>query len=68
MTKATLQKLEDAFLMGCTDLEACVYADISQSLLYAYQADNSDFLDRLEVLKQNGFMKASALKRYLRCA
>jgi len=56
MTEVTIQKLEEAFLMGCTDLEACLYADISKSLLYAYQGDNPDFLDRKETLKQNPFM------------
>jgi hypothetical protein len=27
MTDAVLRKLEEAFLMGCTDIEACLYAD-----------------------------------------
>lgn len=56
MTDETIQKLEQAFLMGCTDLEACLSAGISQSTLYAYQADNPEFLDRKEVLKSNPFM------------
>lgn len=58
MTKATIQKLETAFLMGCTDLEACLVADISKSTLYSYIEENSEFSDRKEVLKQNPVMKA----------
>lgn len=56
MTDSTVQKLEEAFLMGCTDLEACLFADISKSLLYAYQQENPEFLERKETLKQNPFM------------
>jgi len=43
-----LQKLEEAFAMGCTDLEACLYADISSSTLYNYQKAHPDFLERKE--------------------
>ena len=56
MTDECIQKLEQSFLMGCTDLEACLYAGISQSTLYAYQAEHPEFPDRKEVLKSNPFM------------
>jgi hypothetical protein len=58
MTEATLQKLEQAFLMGCTDQEACLYANIVPSTLYAYGAENPEFSERKETLKQNPYMKA----------
>jgi hypothetical protein len=58
MTPETVQKLEKAFLMGCTDMEACLYADISKTALYAYIEKNPEFHDRKEVLKQNPVMKA----------
>ena len=58
MTTATVQKLEEAFLMGCTDLEACLFADISKQTLYNYQEANPEFVDRKEALKQNPFMKS----------
>ena len=54
----TLHKLKEAFLTGCTDSEACVYAGIVPSTLYNYQSDNPDFLERKETYKQNPFMKA----------
>jgi hypothetical protein len=52
VTAATLQKLEEAFALGCTDLEACFYADIGKSTLYNYQDANPKFLERKEALKQ----------------
>ena len=58
MTDECVQKLEHAFSLGCTDLEACMYADISQRTLYKYQEDCEGFLHRKEVLKSNPFMKA----------
>jgi hypothetical protein len=58
MTETTVQKLEEAFLMGCTDIEACLFADISRQTLYSYISDNPEFSDRKELLKQNPFMRA----------
>jgi hypothetical protein len=52
VTAATLQKLEEAFALGCTDLEACFYANIGKSTLYNYQDANPKFLERKEALKQ----------------
>jgi len=58
MTDLTVKKLEEAFAMGCTDLEACCMADISKQTLYTYQKKNPDFVDRKERLKQNPFLVA----------
>ena len=58
MNDLTLQKLQDAFLMGCTDSEACLYAGIVPSTLYNYQAQNLDFMEQKETCKQNPFLKA----------
>ena len=55
---ATVSKLEEAFLAGCTDLEACCAADISKHTLYKYQDKNPAFKDRKEQLKQYPFMIA----------
>lgn len=57
-TPQTIAKLEQAFLMGCTDLEACLFADVSKTALYNYQDANPEFVDRKETLKQNPVMKA----------
>ena len=52
MTQGTVKKLEEAFLRGLSDEEACLYAGISKPTLYDYCDKNSDFLDRKELLKQ----------------
>lgn len=53
MTDEVVQKLEEAFLMGCTDIEACFYANIAKQTLYTYQELNPEFKDRKEELKAN---------------
>lgn len=53
MTPEILAKLEEAFLLGCSDIEACFYAGISKSTLYVYQENNPEFKDRKEELKAN---------------
>lgn len=53
ITDIVLAKLEEAFLMGCSDMEACLYADIDPSTLYRYQEKNPKYCERKEVLKQN---------------
>lgn len=57
-TENVLQKLEEAFLMGCTDNEACLFADIAPASLYNYQQANPDFLERKKQLKENPVLKA----------
>jgi hypothetical protein len=58
MDKATVNKLEEAFALGCTDIEACFYAGISRQTLYTYQKDYPEFLDRKEALKEQPVLKA----------
>lgn len=58
MTEATVAKLEEAFLWGCSDREACSYADINPSTLYRYCENNQEFSERKEMLKQNVVMRA----------
>ena len=58
VTPEVLAKLETAFLMGCTDVEACLYSEIAPSTLYLYQQREPSFTERKEVLKSNPFMKA----------
>ena len=52
------KKLEQAFLAGCTDVEACCYADISRSTLHNYCESNDGFMDRKETLKNQPVMQA----------
>jgi len=58
MTEATLHKLDEAFAFGCTDEEACYYAEISKSTLYNYQLENPEFLEHKEALKQRPILLA----------
>lgn len=58
MTPEIVNKLEEAFLLGCTDLEACLFADISKQTLYNYQEKNPEFVDRKEMLKETPVFKA----------
>ena len=58
MTPQVVAKLEEAFLLGCTDLEACFFANISKDTLYNYQNKNPEFIERKERLKSNPVFKA----------
>ena len=58
MTPAVIAKLEDAWLYGCSDLEACFSADISKDVLYNYQQEHPEFTERKERLKENPIYKA----------
>jgi hypothetical protein len=57
-TEIALQKLEQAFAIGCTDEEACLYADIATSSLYNYQKEHPDFLERKDILKQRPVLQS----------
>lgn len=58
MTEKTLQLLREAFTWGCTDTEACCYAQISTSTLYNYCSANPEFLELKNTLKDMPTMKA----------
>lgn len=60
MTKETIDKLEEAFALGCTDLEASLYANIAPATLYNYQEKNRGFLERKMQLKETPILKARA--------
>jgi len=53
-----VNKLEEAFAMGCTDLEACLFAEITKKTLYNYQDKNPEFIHRKEALKETPVLKA----------
>lgn len=58
MTAETIGKLEEGFLMGFTDREACLFANINPSTLYDFCKENPDFSERKELLKENVKMRA----------
>lgn len=61
MTPEVVSKLEQAFSMGCSDLEACLFADISKQTLYDYQAKHPEFVDRKAMLKETLILKARSV-------
>lgn len=58
ITEAVLQKLSEAFAMGCSDTEACIYADIATGTLYNYQLAHPGFLEYKNQLKDTPMLKA----------
>lgn len=61
MTPETIYKLEQAFSMGCSDLEACLHANIGKTTLYNYQQENPEFVERKEQLKEKLVLKARSV-------
>lgn len=61
MTKAVVRKLETAFALGCSDAEACFYANIARSTLYAYCEKHPEFSERKEALKKKPVFKARSV-------
>lgn len=58
MTKQVLSKLKDAFAIGCTDEEACIYADISTPTFYRFCQADEDFREEKERLKEKPVIAA----------
>lgn len=57
MTESVLEKLHYAFSIGCTDEEACVYADIDEKTLYNFQTKNPEFIQLKEGWKIQPVLK-----------
>lgn len=58
MTPEVIQKLEEAFAWGCSDTEACLWADIATKTLYVYQEKNPQFAQRKADLKETPILIA----------
>ena len=58
MTSDVVRKLEHAFAVGASDVEACYYADISRDTLYRWIKENPHFSDKVERLRQMPILKA----------
>jgi hypothetical protein len=58
MTKETLKKLEDAYLVGATHLEASIYAGISEVTLHDYRKKNPKYSKYIEGLRDNTTLQA----------
>lgn len=57
-TPETIAKLEYVFALGGTDLEACLYADVSKTALYNYQNAHPEFVERKQLLKEQPILMA----------
>jgi hypothetical protein len=53
ISESILAKLEEAFLGGHTDREACLIANIDPATLYRYCNEHESFAIRKELLKEN---------------
>jgi len=60
ITEEVIRQLDTAFSWGCSDLEACLHANISKTALYDYQKDHPEFTERKELLKGNPVLQARA--------
>lgn len=49
---STVQKLQDAFKLGCSIWEACCYAEISRSSYYTWIEENPEFSDKIDIAKR----------------
>nr|BDD45334.1 hypothetical protein 11 [Elusimicrobiota bacterium] len=55
---SVLQKLEQVWSIGGTDVEAALYAEISKSALYEFLKSNPDISERKNMLKNKPILKA----------
>lgn len=56
----TMRKLEEAFTMGSTVLEACAHADISRDTYYRWIKEDATLTDRFDRLSMKPTLKARA--------
>ena len=61
MTENVMVRLREAFLFGCTDEQACSFANIATGTLYNYQKAHPDYLEQKEQWKQNPILMAKAV-------
>lgn len=53
MTDETLLILKECFLMGCSDAEACLKAEVGTSTLYKYQDEHPEYVEKKFLWKKN---------------
>ncbi|HEA21450.1 MAG TPA: hypothetical protein ENH87_11080 [Pricia antarctica] len=57
-TPALITKLETAFAIDCSVVEACAFADISQQTYYRWVKDNPELSERFDRLKHSPILRA----------
>lgn len=58
ITPKKLEKLEEAFKLGCTNREACFYADVAESTFYDFLKEYPEYSDKIAMLKDYQKIKA----------
>ena len=53
-----LQQWKEAFLMGCTNREACLYADVCESTFYDFLKDYPEYSEKIDIWKNYEKVKA----------
>lgn len=53
-----LQQLEQAFKMGCTNREACFYANVQESTFYLFLKEFPEYLEKINMWKEYEKIKA----------
>lgn len=61
ITPEIIIKLEQAFMYGFTDLQACLFAEISKTTFYNFQNKHPEFVDRKELLRENLALRAKVV-------
>lgn len=58
ITPKTLEKLEEAFKLGCTNREACFYADVAESTFYDFLKEYPEYSEKIKMWKDYEKIKA----------
>lgn len=58
VTPAVQEKLKQAYLIGCTNIEAMFAAGISKTTLYKFFVDNPEFKEKVDIWKANPVFQA----------
>lgn len=52
ITPKILDKLEEAFKLGCTNREACFYADVAESTFYDFLKEYPEYSEKINAWKE----------------
>lgn len=58
ITPKNLEKLEEAFKIGCNNREACFYADVAESTFYDFLKEYPEYSDKIDMWKSYEKIKA----------
>ena len=58
ITPKKLEKLEEAFKLGCTNREACFYADVAESTFYDFLKEYPEYSNKIAMWKDYEKIKA----------